>query len=252
MCRQGQTEFPRKPGLGTVKNQIAHIVEMPSSTVAQEIGSPARRILEPMDRITEVLFGLIMVLTITCSLSVASTGPGAAREILFGALGCNLAWGIIDAFMYLMARLSERGQDISALRSLRASRNAKEVHAIIADLLPSLIASVLLRAEISMLGERLNRLPEPPERPRLTGKDYLGAAGVFVLVGLSTLPVLVPFVVMGAGRMTVRVSNVIAITMLFVCGHAFGSHIGYRPWQMGISMVVVGMGLVGIAILLGG
>jgi len=32
------------------------------------------------------------------------------RKMLIGALGCNLAWGIIDAVFYLMARLSEQGQ----------------------------------------------------------------------------------------------------------------------------------------------
>ena len=51
------------------------------------------RILDPMDRISEVLFGLIMALTFTCTLGVAAA---EVRTMLIGALGCNLAWGIID------------------------------------------------------------------------------------------------------------------------------------------------------------
>ena len=48
------------------------------------------------------LFALIMVLTFTCSFSVAGAGREQVRTMLIGALGCNLAWGIIDAVFYLM------------------------------------------------------------------------------------------------------------------------------------------------------
>ena len=54
-----------------------------------------RRVLTPNERISEVLFGLIMVLTFTGSLSVAEAGREDIRTMLIGALGCNLAWGLI-------------------------------------------------------------------------------------------------------------------------------------------------------------
>ena len=52
--------------------------------------------LDPSERTAEVLFGLIMVLTFTGSLSAAEAGPDDIRAMLIGALGCNIAWGIID------------------------------------------------------------------------------------------------------------------------------------------------------------
>ena len=39
--------------------------------------------------------------------------------MLIEALGCNLAWGIIDAVFYLMGCLSEQGHNILALRAMR-------------------------------------------------------------------------------------------------------------------------------------
>ena len=77
--------------------------------------------LDPMERISEVLFGLIMVLTYTGTLSVVTADRIQIRTMLIGALGCNLAWGIIDAGMYLMSRLHERGGNIMILRSVRDS-----------------------------------------------------------------------------------------------------------------------------------
>jgi hypothetical protein len=50
-----------------------------------------KRRLNPMERISEVLFGLIMVLTLTCSFSIAGAGRAEVRQMLIGALGCNLA-----------------------------------------------------------------------------------------------------------------------------------------------------------------
>ena len=51
-----------------------------------------------------------MVLTFTGSLSVAKPGRDDVRTMLIGALGCNIAWGIIDGILYLMSRLSEQGR----------------------------------------------------------------------------------------------------------------------------------------------
>src|SRR5204862_345440 len=62
----------------------------------------SKRVLDPIDRVSEVLFGLIMVLTFTGALSVAEAGREDVRTMLIGALGCNLAWGIIDGVLYLM------------------------------------------------------------------------------------------------------------------------------------------------------
>ena len=75
-----------------------------------EVSEPSfERILDPMERISETLFGLIMVLTFICSLSVATSGDIKVQTILIGALGCNLAWGIVDGGLYLLARINERG-----------------------------------------------------------------------------------------------------------------------------------------------
>jgi hypothetical protein len=39
----------------------------------------SKRVLEPIDRVSEILFGLIMVLTFTASLSIAEAGRDDVR-----------------------------------------------------------------------------------------------------------------------------------------------------------------------------
>jgi hypothetical protein len=213
---------------------------------------PTLRVLEPIERISEVLFGLIMVLTATGALSVVTADRAQIKTLVIGALGCNLAWGIIDAGMYLMASLNERGRAILAVRAARSAPDAAAAQHVIADALPPLVAAALAPEQLEAIRQRLQALPAPPERPHLTARDWRGAVGVCLLVFFSTLPVVIPFVFIADPTRALRISNVVAITMLFGCGFAFGRRAGLRPWAMGLSMVALGSVLVGVAIALGG
>ena len=98
----------------------------------------SKRVLEPYDRVSEVLFGLIMVLTFTGSLSIAEAGRDDVRTMLIGALGCNLAWGIIDGVLYLMGCLAEQGKHLATLRGVRQATDPQKAQRLIADALPPL------------------------------------------------------------------------------------------------------------------
>jgi hypothetical protein len=218
----------------------------------EQIVSSSKRVLDPVERVAEVLFGLIMVLTFTGSLSAATLGKSEIRTMLFGSLGCNLAWGIIDGVLYLMGCLAERSQRLHILQSMRKTSDPQEAQRLIADALPPLVASVMQPAELEAIHQRLNQLPEPPAQAGLRKSDYLGGLGVFLLVFLSTFPVVIPFLLMQHAWWALRVSNAVAIVMLFFTGSAFGRCTGRRPWVMGIIMVLVGAAMVGLTIALGG
>jgi hypothetical protein len=209
-------------------------------------------VLEPIDRVSEVLFGLIMVLTFTGSLSVAEAGRDDVRTMLIGALGCNLAWGIIDGILYLMGCLAEKGRGLMALRAARTSNDPRVAQSLIVNALPPAIASIMQPAEVETIRQRLKELPEPPALAHLDRRDWLGSLGVFLLVFLCTFPVVIPFIFMHNAMPALRVSNAIATVMLFLTGFAFGRLSGHRPWLFGISMVFLGMILVGMTMALGG
>jgi hypothetical protein len=211
-----------------------------------------RRVLDPIDRISEVLFGLIMVLTFTGSLSVAEGGRDAVRTMLVGALGCNLAWGIIDALFYLMGCIAERGEGLRTLHAVRGEADAGLGQRLIADALPPPVAAVLTPEELESMRSRLMQLPEPPAAPGLQRADWLGSLGVFLLVFLSTFPVVVPFLIFREAATALRVSNAVAVAMLFLSGFAFGRCVGRHPWLMGLGMLVLGGALVGLTMALGG
>ena len=214
--------------------------------------SSSKRWLDPQTRVAEVLFGLIMVLTFTGSLSVAEAGSEDVREMLIGALGCNIAWGVIDAIFYLMDCISEQGQGIRALRALRKAQTPAEGHRVIAESMPDLVASSMTAAELEPVRQKLLQLPDPPTRPRLGKDEWLGGLAVFFWVFITTFPVAIPFMFMDELGPAMRVSNAIAIAMLFISGYVFARIAEYRPLLTAILMVILGSGVVSATIALGG
>ena len=213
------------------------------------------RYLDPVSRLGEVLFGLIMVLTATLTAGfTAQEGPQGVRQLLEAALGCNLAWGIIDAIMYVMSCAAERADKT---RLIRAIQHAPDPEAAID----------IIRAEVE---PRFETLTAPEDRdalcrsilaylarsevpdPRITRDDVLGSTACFWLVFLSCLPASVPFLVFTEPIHALRVSNALLIAMLFVVGWQWARHAHTNRLIVGGAMVAIGLALVGISVLLGG
>jgi hypothetical protein len=158
-----------------------------------------------------------MVLTFTGSLSAAESGHAEVRAMLIGALGCNLAWGLIDAIMYLMSSLAERAADQRMIAAVQRAATAAQAGNIVARRLPAPVVTLLAPADpgkyvsasraclIRPLGWFLN------ERTASQGGLWWSCP----------IPVVLPFA--SRRRHGGNASlNAIAVAMMFVTGYAFG------------------------------
>lgn len=216
------------------------------------VGAAPRRILEPSERASEILFGVIMTMTFTGALSVADAGRDDVRLMLVGALGCNLAWGIIDGVIYLMGCRAEHAQALRMFRAVRAADDGEPRRRAVVEALPPLVARLIEDQALDRIGERLVALPEPPHLGRLSRRDWLGALGVCLLVLFTTFPLAVPFMLMEHVAPAMRASNAIALAMLFATGVVYARSIGESAWRVGLGMTLLGVVLVGLTIALGG
>jgi VIT1/CCC1 family predicted Fe2+/Mn2+ transporter len=210
------------------------------------------RVLDPVHRVSEVIFGLLMALSFTGALSVATAGREEIRTVMFTALGCNLAWGLVDAVMYLVQTVTERTRNFTLMRRVRSVVAPQEAHAIIADAMPGQLGSVINAEGLEEIRRRLAALPEPPARGRLGRDDYVGALGVFLLVVLATFPVVVPFMLFAETAVAMRVSNGVALATLFLAGYRLARYSGASPWRSGFAMAAIGAALVAAIMALGG
>lgn len=209
------------------------------------------RLLDPVDRISEILFGLIMAVTFVGSLSVATAGTEEVRAVTAAALGCNLAWGLVDAVMYVIRNLTERTRKRRlAQRIIQAGPEA--ARSMIAAELPSGIADITGADELEAMRQRLH-MAQIGTSPLLTGRDLLEALGVFLVVVLATFPLVVPFLVFDNIPMAMHVSRGVAFGMLFFAGYGLGRHAGHpHPLRLGAAMAVFGALLIVVVIALGG
>lgn len=215
-------------------------------------GGTHERVLDPVERLSEVLFGLIMVLTFTCSISAGSDGREEVRAVLVGAIGCNLAWGIVDAVMYLLTLVIERGRSLAIRRGVHDSRDPAHARRSIRAALPEPLDELFEDGAVEAVRAKFQALPALPAKPRLAARDLRGALGVFLLVFLSTFPVVLPFLFFSPVNHAMRISNGVAIALLYVTGHSLAHHAGLPPVRLGLSMVAIGIVLVGLTIALGG
>jgi VIT1/CCC1 family predicted Fe2+/Mn2+ transporter len=158
--------------------------------------------LDPFDRVSEVVFGVLMAMTFIGALNVAEAGKGEVRTVMVAALGCNIAWGLTDGIMYLVGMLTERTRS----RTL----------------------------------------------PRLHAGDLRAALAVFLLVTVSTFPLVVPFMLFGELAPALLASRLVALAMLFLSGWMLARYAGGNRWLGGTGMAAIGALLVGALMALGG
>jgi hypothetical protein len=219
----------------------------------EDVGEEKRaRVLDPIERVSEVIFGLLMAMTFIGSLSVATAGREEVRTMMITALGCNLAWGLADAVMYLVRTVTERTRSRTLLAQLRGEADATAGQALVADALPRGLADAAGAEGLEVLRRRLVELPAPPVRRRLGRNDFKGALGVFLLVVAATFPVVVPFMLFEQTALAVRVSNLVALAMLFIAGWMLSRYAGGSPWRGGTAMAVTGAVLMAAIMALGG
>ena len=168
------------------------------------------------------------------------------------ALGCNLAWGLVDAVMYLVRTITERGRKLTLAQAVRSAPDAQTGRRLVASFLSEVAAGLVSETEIEAVRARIVAQPSLPARPALGRDDALAAVGIFLIVVLATFPVVIPFIVFEDVGTAMLASRVLSLAMLFLGGLALGRYAGYGSWRTGFVMMGLGVALVVAIVALGG
>ncbi len=225
--------------------------------MSQRRSSLMHRYLDPATSLAEITFGLLMTLTFTLSAGVIVEDEGreGARQLLIAVIGCNIAWGIIDAALYLVGQLFDRGRLRRLARTVRNTDDDQVAVAFVAEELDELFVPVTQASEREALYRRVveQLRSRPASQAAPIGKsDILGAVTSFWLVVLTSMPAAIPFLLIDEARVALRVSNGILLTFLFITGYSWTRYTTGKPWLVGLGFLLVGTALVAVAIALGG
>ncbi len=218
-------------------------------------GSFIARYLDPLDRLSEFLFGLIMVLSFTLGADlIVGEGEQATRQMLLTIIGCNIAWGLIDGAMYIISSLCERSSKARLLDSLQQAGTEQDALAIVGGALDDRLEPLTSADDRSRLyADVLRHLRNvSPQRTRLTRDDLGGALACFTLVFLAAVPAVLPFLFIDDRYLALRASNLLLLGLLFLLGWHWARATRSNPWLFGSSFLLAGLGMVAIAIAFGG
>jgi VIT1/CCC1 family predicted Fe2+/Mn2+ transporter len=214
-----------------------------------------QRHLDPASRLGEILFGLIMVLSVTLTAGLTvSEGREGVHQLLVAALGCNIAWGIIDGIMYVMNCMAERSIRARLIREIQDASDPQSALAIIRNQVEPELESLAAPDDREALYRAMLKHLSQGNTPRTTIEkgDLYGGLACFWLVFASCLPVVLPFLIFSNPIRALRVSNFLLIAILFVVGRKWAAYANTNRLVAGLAMVTLGLALVGVAILLGG
>ena len=214
-----------------------------------------QRHLDPASRMGEVLFGLIMVLSITLTAGLSVTeGEAGVRQLLVAAIGCNIAWGLIDGIMYVMNCMAERSVTARLVREIQRASEPKAALEIVRNQVEPELETLAAPEDREALYQAMSKYLSQAKIPK-TGfekKDFYGGIACFWLVFLSCLPAAAPFLIFSKPALALRVSNFLLIVMLYIVGRKWAAYANANRLVTGLAMVAIGLLLVGIAIALGG
>jgi len=213
------------------------------------------RYLDPSETLLEVLFGLIMALTITAGARLLSERADIVGvELALALLGCNVAWGVIDGAFYLLGTQFSRNRRVQLVKRLRAASTEEEAMAALKDEFdlegePSMRPQDEARFHRSLL-ELLRHAAT--DRARLQANDWVAAALIVVLVSATAIPGLIPLLMLQDGFTALRVANALQVGLLFFTGYWWAHYSGGNRWYTGLAIALLGTVLVLLAVPLGG
>jgi hypothetical protein len=213
------------------------------------------RYLDPSETLLEILFGLIMALTLTAGARLLSErGEVDPAGLAGGLLGCNVAWGVIDAVFYLLGTIFNRNRRVQFVRRLRGAASHDEAIAAIKEEFglegePAMRAGdkeAFYASLVELLGHAATA------RARFLRDDFVAAGLIVLLVSMTAIPGLISLLVVGDTYFALRVANVVQIGLLFLVGFGWAHYSGGNPWWTGLMIGLLGTGLVLISVALGG
>ena len=210
--------------------------------------------LNPADALAEVICGLVMTLTIILTAGhYAVSAANPSRILLKAALGCTLAWGIIDGMLYVMSDLYKRARRNQLLTKLRS--NPAGARTALQEKVRDSVGEVT-DAELTALVDALARIGTRQEiQPvKFTSANFRAMTTSIVCNIAALIPAALPFLVLRGAewRTALRASNGMVVAMMFGVGYAWAKSSGFRPLRTGLILVAIGLAMVGVAVLLGG
>lgn len=220
-------------------------------------------LIDPIDRLSETIFSILIVLLYLLAFRfiMGSSTPEQSisqenvNELIVGALGAVVAWGMIDGIMYTLLSLFGRGESHRLLKDIQVATTEQEAVDIIAEELDYMLEPITGENEREALYRSIliHLRNSKPRNISIKFQDLYGVLGHVLVAIIAVIPSIIPFFIFRFDYdLAFRISILVSFIVLFVVGFRWGMYTGANPWKTGLLIMSVAVILVLIAILLEG
>ena len=219
-----------------------------------------KKYLSPSDRLTEIITGIIMT---TAVIGATRIGIGSGHTdfliIFSAAMGCDIAWGLVDGVLYIFGELTDRGRHVQLLKNLKSIQDETTAIELVVKKIEEELDSPILqhfsRDDKVRISQGVVKFSTKitPENVHVSKKDVFGGITIFFLDVCAGLVLLIPFFIL-PNQMVIatRISMVIALILLFLIGYKWAKITNRPKVQTGLIMMFLAIAIDVIVIILGG
>lgn len=213
------------------------------------------------DILLEIVFGVLIVMTFTMAFKAADLASvpvsilsTSVNSLFVAAIGCTIAWGIIDAIITVMTNVAGRGRRVRLIEKIQGTKVDTEADAIVAGALDGELSGIIGDSEREQLYRHIAEKARTidPQPVGVRREDIYAAIGVILCAMLATLPVVVPLLFVDDPAWSMRISNIIGVVMLYIVGYQWAKYAGGKRVKTGLLLAAIGLIMMAIAIPLGG
>jgi VIT1/CCC1 family predicted Fe2+/Mn2+ transporter len=209
--------------------------------------------LDPSESLSEIIFGLIMVLGFTSTARLA-LGETSSQRLMWAVIGCNLAWGIVDGVMYILGSVYERSQRLRLAEAVQRAPDEQAALDVVAGALEEVLTPLMTEEQRTQVYHWvIARVKGVTLRTvHITQDDLYAALASGLLVFLTVLPVALPFLLIDDAQRALRISNLLCVALLFIVGYVWAGRTKMNRFVAGLLLLLLGLAMVAVTVALGG
>ena len=200
----------------------------------------------------EVLVAIMTTLSITSGIRVMTPHSADIWPLIIAALTTNTAWGFVDGVLHLFNEQVSRTRELRLQQAFMASTSPPQRRMALTQLVPEHLSACLSDAQIHAYQETLATVTVPSSLVQLRRDDCWMALRIWALMVLSTIPPVLPLVLIDAPITAFRVSQLVSVAIMFALGIPIARWTGIRPWVGGVIFAMLGTAITVICIAMGG
>lgn len=201
------------------------------------------------DRLSELLYGVLMVTSISGLVLVAGPSAGTGLNYMLVVLFITIVlWGVLDGVSYALLSAANRAELESLVESIQAEGDIGVRRQAIEKELDETLVGRLdegARSRIAdIVSDGLSHPSERMARNRLSGYEKKIVLAAFMLDFTALVILVIPYLLVGELGMAALVSHSIALVMFIIIGYYYAKYAHLSKWKGAFACGLLGLILI--------